>query len=120
MIKKLISSLIKTAGLVIPSLVLATSHIPTPAIKKLEFKPDDIINFAKSIMNWAAILIGTLSALVILYAAFLFMTAGGDETKTGNAKKVLWYGIIGVIVMMVAFTIQTIIASFLGLTTTTP
>lgn len=37
--------------------------------------------------------------LVIIIGGIMYMTAGADESKVGNAKKTITYGIIGVIII---------------------
>jgi len=51
---------------------------------------------------------------MVLYAAFLYMTSAGDDTRIEKAKKTFIYGIIGMIVAMLAYFIWDTVASFLG------
>lgn len=109
--KKTFSNLIKVSGLILPSFALAQ---PAPAISDITFGPTSVIALANNILTWAVSLITILAVLIILYAGYLFMTSGGDATKQTAAKTTLWWGILGIIVMAVAFTAQIIIRNFLG------
>lgn len=58
-------------------------------------------------------LVGTLSVIVILWAGILFLTAGASEDRKRAAQAWLKWGVIGIIVSILAFTIISIIGSFL-------
>ncbi len=47
-------------------------------------------------------IIGGLAMLVFVYSGFLYITAAGEESKVGDAKKVMMYAVVGVIVALVA------------------
>jgi hypothetical protein len=56
-------------------------------------------------------LLGIVAILIILYAGFLWMTAGGEEDRVQSAKKVLSAGIIGLVIIMSAFAIASFVLS---------
>ena len=43
-----------------------------------------------------------IAALVVLYAAFLFLTAGGNEDRVKDARRALLWAVVGIIILMVA------------------
>lgn len=49
--------------------------------------------------------LGILAVIIVLYAGFTWMTAGGNEEKVGEAKKMLTAGIIGLIIIISAYAI---------------
>lgn len=60
-------------------------------------------------------LIGTILLLLILYAGFLWLTAGGNEQQVMKAKKYIINSIIGVIIVSSAYLISsTIMSSIVG------
>jgi hypothetical protein len=62
-------------------------------------------------------LVGVVVLVYIIYAGFTWMTAGGDEEKINNAKKILRNAVIGLAIVLLAFSItQFIITSLLGAT----
>lgn len=61
-----------------------------------------IINISLSLLSF--ILLG-----VILYAGFLWMTAGGDEKQVQKAKDMIRNGIIGVIIILTSWMIVTFV-----------
>jgi Type IV secretion system pilin/Bacterial Ig-like domain len=63
-------------------------------------------------------LVGVVLLSLIIYAGFLWMTAGGNEEKIADAKKYIRNAIIGLVIILAAFSIaQFIITSLIGATT---
>lgn len=54
-------------------------------------------------------ILGVIALVLVLYGGYLYMTSGGDPEKVGKAKKVLINAIIGLIIILSAYSI----ASFL-------
>lgn len=53
--------------------------------------------------------LGTVAFLLCLYAGFLWMTAGGNDERIGEAKKILLNAAIGVIIIASAYGLTTFI-----------
>jgi hypothetical protein len=58
-------------------------------------------------------LLGIVAVLIILYAGFKWMTAGGNEESVGEAKKILTAGIVGLIIIISAYAIASFVVSSL-------
>jgi len=50
--------------------------------------------------------LGIVLLLLILYAGFLWMTAGGDDDKVKTARQIIANSIIGLIIIVAAFAIS--------------
>lgn len=50
-------------------------------------------------------LLGIIAVVIILSGGFKWMTAGGNEDKVGEAKKMIISGVIGLAIIMSAFAI---------------
>jgi len=50
-------------------------------------------------------LLGIVAIVIVLWGGVLWMTAGGDTDKVATARKVLFSGIIGLIIILSAFAI---------------
>jgi len=61
------------------------------------------------LINWFSWALALLAVAVGLYAGFLYMTAKGDPGKLQTANRVLLYGIVGVAVAILAFSIIAIV-----------
>lgn len=66
------------------------------------------------IVNWITGLFFVVAILYIFYAAYLFLTSGGDEEKIKLAKTQLLYSIIAIAVALLAGTMRYIVASILA------
>lgn len=49
--------------------------------------------------------VGIIAVVMILYAGFLYMTAGGNTTRLATAKKILTQAIVGLVIVLTSFTI---------------
>lgn len=49
--------------------------------------------------------LGIIAVVIILLGGFKWMTAGGNEDKVGEAKKLIIAGVIGLVIILAAFAI---------------
>jgi len=59
-----------------------------------------------SIINISLTLIGTVCTGLIIYAGYLWMTAGGNDDQVGKAKKIIIAAIIGAIIVFISYAIS--------------
>lgn len=78
------------------------------------FDKDDLSNVLADFIGYILVILGGVAVLVILYAGYLFMTAGGDEKKLQQAKSALKWGIVGIAVSIFAGSAVALIGRFLG------
>ncbi len=57
------------------------------------------------VINLALGFLGVIAVGIILLGGFKWMTAGGNEEKTGEAKKLLGAGVIGLIIILASWGI---------------
>ncbi|MBP6942464.1 MAG: hypothetical protein KBB55_00260 [Candidatus Buchananbacteria bacterium] len=69
----------------------------------------DLMGLITKIMQWIFSFLGIVAVLVILYGGFKWMTAGGDDGKVSEAKKLIVNGIIGLIIILSAYAIATFV-----------
>lgn len=69
-----------------------------------------LINKIFTFFLWIII---TITTLYLLYAAFLYVTAKGDPEKANNAKQIIIYAVIGLVVAALAYTVPSIVQSIL-------
>ena len=94
--KKLISGLIGLAILSLPVVTLA--NIPTTL--------DDAVG---KIVNPLFLILVAISTVFIIFAAYTFVTSGGDPGKTETARTTLIYAIIGIVVAFLALALYNIL-----------
>ena len=70
------------------------------------------------IINVALSLLGVIVLVIIIYGGFLWMTAGGNDEKVSEAKKWIFGGIIGLVIILSAYAIASfVIANLVNATT---
>lgn len=62
-----------------------------------------------SIINAALGFLGVIAVVIILFGGFKWMTAGGNEEKVGEAKKLIIAGIIGLAIILSAYAIASFV-----------
>lgn len=65
----------------------------------------DVRETVARIINVALGLLGIVAVVIILIGGFEWMTAGGNEEKTGEAKKRILAGVIGLAIILAAYAI---------------
>lgn len=63
--------------------------------------------------------LGLLAVLIVLWAGFLWMTAGGNEDQIAKAKSILIAGLIGLLIILSAYAITTFVLREFGDATNT-
>lgn len=99
----------------LPLLVLAQVCIPCPSDKICN--PLNVCTFQdliSSIINfifWAAVV---LAPLMIIIAAFFFITSAGDPEKVKKAKSIILWTIIGFTIVLLAKGIISVVQQIIG------
>lgn len=70
------------------------------------------------IINISLSLLGTISVGLIVYAGFIWMTAGGEEEKVKEAQKIIFASVIGLLIILSAYAISTYVLKNLYQATT--
>lgn len=60
---------------------------------------------AAGVINIMLGFLGIVAVVIILIGGFKWMTAGGNEDKTAEARKLITAGIIGLVIILAAFAI---------------
>lgn len=77
----------------------------------------DVKAIAASIVNIVLGFLGIIAVIIILAGAFKWMTAGGNEDKVGEARKMIVQGVIGLVIIFAAWAIATFVITQLGIAT---
>ncbi|MFA4880392.1 MAG: pilin [Candidatus Doudnabacteria bacterium] len=73
----------------------------------------DLEALINGIVKWILILAGAACTVALVYAGFRYAFAGGNEEKTEQAKKILKYAIIGVIIIVGAYAMIQLITELI-------
>ena len=66
------------------------------------------------IVNSALSLLGTIFVVLLVYAGFKWMTAGGNEEEIEKAKAIIWQATIGIIIVVAALLITNFVLASLA------
>jgi len=75
---------------------------------------NDVTTLVGSIINFLIILAIPITAILIVYAGFLYITSAGNDEKVKTAQKALIWAIVGFAIVLVASSVPTIIEEFLS------
>lgn len=77
----------------------------------------DLRTGVMAIVNTLLGFLGIIAILIILWGGFRWMTAGGNEEKIDEAKKIITAGIIGLVIIFVSYAIATFVITQLKVAT---
>jgi len=95
----------------VPVLSLAVENLPQ--LSSTSLTTSSVSKVVDTIFNWIFGIVSTLTVLIFVLAGFYFVTAQGDPEKVGKAKQMMIYGVIGVVVMIIAKAIPYFIYTIL-------
>ena len=72
---------------------------------------DDLINDTNKIINVVIGVLGVVAVAVVIYGGFLFLTAQGDPGKIKKGKDSITWGIIGLIIALLSWSIINFVLS---------
>lgn len=80
--------------------VLAMAQIQTAPTQPLTI--ERILRILNTLINWLFTLLLVVATFFIFYAAYLYLTAGGNEENVGKAKNQLIFAAVAIAVAFVA------------------
>ncbi len=72
---------------------------------------NDIRTTGVQIINVILGFLGIICVSLLVYAGFMWMTSGGSDDKIETAKKIIWATVIGLIIILSAWSITTFVLS---------
>jgi len=74
-------------------------------------------SLGRTIVNWLFGILLVLAVIFIVWAAFLYLTSGGDEEKTKNARNMIVAAVIAIAIAILARGIVALVGNFFGVNT---
>lgn len=71
-------------------------------------------NQIESWANTFAAVVALIAVVMLIYAAYLYITAGTNEDNTKKAKTTITYAIIGLVIAILSYTIVKVAISFIA------
>ncbi len=103
-IKRILPTLTLLTILASPVIVLA-QNVPAPPLSL-----DALIAVLRPVI-WTVF--GFIVLICFVYAGIIFLTAGGDPDKIAKARSAFMYGVVGVVVGVIAYGILAIISAII-------
>lgn len=70
------------------------------------------------IINFFLGFLGILAVIMVIYGGVTYVTAAGAEDAVGNAKKIILYSLVGIVIILLSFAIvNTILGAGTGVET---
>ena len=76
---------------------------------------DTFQNLFDAVITFLYYIGGPIVVTMILYAGFKFLFAKGDPGKVTEAKNILWYAIIGLVIILIGKGFITLLKSVIAL-----
>lgn len=108
--------LVLIAGTIFPLVSSAAydiKEVPPPNSQGPITSGDDIVSLIATIGEWVSIIFWILAVVFILYAGFLYMSAQGSPEKVKKANGQLLYGIIAIVVGLIAYGLPKLVEAIL-------
>lgn len=99
--------------LILPSCSLAQDRFGLQAAEDVGLASGDFRVIIVRIIQFILGFLGIIALVMVMYGGFIWMTAGGDPAKIDKAKKILVNTVIGIIIILLAFTITAFIINAL-------
>jgi len=115
--KKVILTTLIGSFIVLPVLTMAITAgtIPKPADYSVEttaaITPQGVLDIIISVVKWVYTAFFVIAVLVLLFAAYTYLTASGDPTKIAGVHKQLIYAAIAIAIALIAVGFVQIVKS---------
>ena len=107
--KKLTASLAVVALAILPFSALAF-NAPNEPTGDLS----DVSNIVSALMGKVWILFAALAVVLFVFSGVKFLTAGGAAEKIQEARSAFMWGVVGVVVMILSYSIFAIATNIIG------
>ncbi len=106
-----VSSMVLLLSGTVSAQVIPTTPTPPPVYVT---GPSELFNIIERVVGWVYVFFFVIAMLLILFAAFTYLTSAGDPEKVTKAKNQLIYAGIAVAVALLAYSFTTIVRGIVG------
>lgn len=125
--KRLIKQMLMVFGLMVGALALV-SFLPAVANAALLQGTDmptsvgeetgnatSLRELVLRMVNYFLTFLGVIAVIMIIYGGVTYVTAAGKDEAVGNAKKIIMYALVGIIIVLLSFAlVNTILGAGTG------
>jgi cytochrome bd-type quinol oxidase subunit 2 len=114
-IKRIWKTTIATAtGLLIPAFALAQNATLPQGINLPLIGGGTVKGFIVTLINLVLVVVGLIAIVFLIWGGFRYITSAGNEESAEKAKKTIQNAIIGLVVVILSYTVIIAISNFLG------
>ena len=96
------------------SLPIAALAVNNPITNASGGSIGDITTLVNTVLGKIWIVFAGLAVVAFLYAGIMFLTANGAPEKISTARQAFLWGVVGVVVGIIAYSIIAIVGSLIG------
>jgi hypothetical protein len=82
-----------------PNIALAAGIAPPLGV------PEDLCTLTSNIVNLVMGILAVILFLILVWGGVTYMTAGGNDEQTTKGRKIIFDGIIGLVIVLAAYAI---------------
>lgn len=112
--KKILSALILSGLMALPMIALAIPPEPSEGAPTVATTGTELIALITRLGNWAFAILMAVAGVFLIYAGFLWVTAGGNPEGATKARTMLINALIGVVVALLARGLVQVLKSIIG------
>ncbi len=98
--KFLVTMSVATFLFVVPFAVSAADFVPCGGVDQGPCQTCHVVQLINNVISWLIIVLGTIAAIVIVYAGFKLVTSGGNASAKGQAKDLIQNMFIGYAIVL--------------------
>lgn len=111
---KKLTAIITLSVLTLMPLAAGAVNIPRNTVPQGITSFQGFLNLFDKVISWLFTILMVFAVLMIVYAAFSYLTSGGDEEKVGAAHKRIMYAVVAIAVAFLAQGVSFVVAELLG------
>ncbi len=111
---------VRWAPVIVPIVYLGMRVVAAPLAHAIDQPPPppvtdqaDLAKLMCNIVSWFFWIVIVISVIMILYAAYTYVTAASDQEKTSKARRTLTYAAVGIAVAVIAAGFPAIVSSII-------
>ncbi len=117
--KKLFVLFLVVSALTVLALPVMAVPVDPPADRSLPATPPattgaGLLTVIDTVTNWFFAIFTVIAVIMIILAAFQFVTAGGDAEKVGEARQKLIWATVGIIIALASKGLVPVIRNIVG------
>ncbi len=103
--KRRLASLYVLLLLLVPVLASARGLVPCGGENEPDCQSCHVVILTNNVISWLVMVLGTIAAIIIVYAGFKLLTAGGNGHAREDAKEMISNMIIGYVIVLAGWLV---------------